>query len=357
MNKTQKIFTRSLLEWNRRQNSRAMPWKGEKDPYRVWLSEVILQQTRVEQGWSYYEKFIAKYPSIDKLAAAKDEQVFKLWEGLGYYSRCRNLLHTSRTIIDKYNGKFPADHDEMMTLKGIGSYTASAIASFCFDLPYAVVDGNVLRVIARFFGIQTPIDTSEGKKFFSTLAQACLDKVQPGTYNQAIMDFGATICKPVPLCDVCILRKNCRALQLKQVSDLPGKSSRLQKKIRWFSYFIFIADERKLVNQRNAKDIWRHLYEFHLVETGADPGWTSKKVKAWLKKNLAIHSTVSIRIMPAQPQALTHQLINGYFIETELCSAPASLRGKGSWITKKLIERKPFPRFIHQYLSGEKSGQ
>jgi len=334
-----------------------MPWKGEKDPYRVWLSEVILQQTRVEQGWSYYEKFIAKYPSINKLAAAKDEQVFKLWEGLGYYSRCRNLLHTARTIMDEYNGKFPADHDEMMTLKGIGSYTASAIASFCFDLPYAVVDGNVLRVIARFFGIQTPIDTSEGKKFFSTLAQACLDKVQPGAYNQAIMDFGATICKPVPMCDACLLRKNCRALKLKQVSDLPAKSNRLQKKIRWFSYFIFTADERKLVNQRNAKDIWQHLYEFHLVETAADPEWTLQKVRAWLKKNFAIDSTVSIRIIPAKPQALTHQLINGYFIETELCSAPASLTGKGSWITKKLIERKPFPRFIHQYLSGKTSGQ
>ena len=346
-----------MLDWNRQQNTRAMPWKGEKDPYRVWLSEVILQQTRVKQGWSYYEKFIAKYPSIDKLAAAKDEQVFKLWEGLGYYSRCRNLLNTARTIMDKYNGKFPGDHDEMMRLKGIGSYTASAIASFCFGLPYAVVDGNVLRVIARFFGIDTPIDTTEGKKLFSTLAQVCLDKVEPGAYNQAIMDFGATVCKPVPLCDACILRKNCRALKLKQVSDLPAKSNRLQKKIRWFSYFIFTADERKLVNQRNAKDIWQHLYEFHLVETAADPEWTLQKVRAWLKKNFAIHSTVSIRIIPAKPQALTHQLINGYFIETELCSAPASLTGKGSWITKKLIERKPFPRFIHQYLSGKTSGQ
>jgi len=334
-----------------------MPWKGEKDPYKVWLSEVILQQTRVEQGRSYYEKFIAKYPSIEKLAAAKDEQVFKLWEGLGYYSRCRNLLHTARTITDKYNGKFPSDHNELMRLKGIGSYTASAIASFCLDLPYAVVDGNVLRVIARFFGIHTPSDTAEGKKFFSSLAQACLDKVRPGAYNQAIMDFGATICKPVPLCDACMLRKNCRALKLKQVSALPVKSSRLQKKIRWLSYFVFIADRRKFVHQRNAKDIWRHLYEFHLVETATDPGWTSKKVKAWLKKNLTIDSTISIRIIPAQPQALTHQLINGYFIETELCSVPASLTGNGIWITKKLIDRKPFPRFIHQYLSEKTSGQ
>ncbi|HYK47722.1 MAG TPA: A/G-specific adenine glycosylase [Parafilimonas sp.] len=357
MVKAQKIFTRTLLDWNRLQNTRAMPWKGEKDPYRVWLSEVILQQTRVEQGWSYYEKFIAKYPSIEKLAAAKDEQVFKLWEGLGYYSRCRNLLHTARMITDKYHGKFPADRDDMMRLKGIGSYTASAIASFCFDLPYAVVDGNVLRVIARFFGIQTPIDTSEGKKFFSSLAQACLDKVQPGPYNQAIMDFGATICKPLPLCDACMLRKNCRAIKLKKVSDLPAKSSRLQKKTRWFSYFVFIADQRMFVHERNAKDIWQHLYEFHLVETAADPEWTSRKVKAWLKKNLAIDSIVSIRIIRALTQALTHQMINGYFIETELHSVPASLQGNGSWMTKKLIGRKPFPRFIHQYLSEKKSGQ
>jgi A/G-specific adenine glycosylase len=154
-----------------------------------------------------------------------------------------------------------------------------------------------------------------------------------------------------------MLRKNCWAIKLKQVSALPAKSSRLQKKIRWFSYFVFITGQRMFVHQRNAKDIWEHLYEFHLSETAADPGWTSKKVKAWLKKNLAIDSTVSIRIIPAQRQALTHQMINGYFIETELCSVPASLKGKGSWITKKLIQRKPFPRFIHQYLSEKKSGQ
>ena len=291
------------------------------------------------------------------LAAAPEKKVFKLWEGLGYYTRCKNLIATARYIAKDLNGVFPGNYEKILELKGVGPYTASAISSFAFDLPYAVLDGNVSRVLARYFEMHIPIDSSQGKKEFASLAKRLMDKDFPGLYNQAIMDFGATVCKPVPLCDACILRKNCRALKLKQVSDLPAKSSRLQKKIRWFSYFIFMADERKLVNQRNAKDIWQHLYEFHLVETAADPEWTSKKVKAWLKKNLEIDSTVFIRIIQAQPQALTHQLINGYFIETELCSAPASLTGKGSWITKKLIERKPFPRFIHQYLSGKTSAQ
>ena len=164
--KNKKHFRELLLKWNRKENKRAMPWKGEKDAYKVWLSEIILQQTRVEQGWNYYERFIQQYPTIADLANAKDEEVFKLWEGLGYYSRCKNLLHTSRIVNGKYAGSFPATYDAILKLKGIGAYTASAIASFCFDLPYAVVDGNVLRVLSRYFGIDMPVDSTEGKHFF-----------------------------------------------------------------------------------------------------------------------------------------------------------------------------------------------
>ncbi len=164
------MFRDILLKWHREENKRAMPWKGEKDPYKVWLSEIILQQTRVEQGWSYYEKFIRQYPTITDLANAKDEAVFKLWEGLGYYSRCKNLLHTARNINENHKGSFPSDYETILTLKGIGAYTASAIASFCFDLPHAVVDGNVLRILSRYFGIRLPIDSTAGKKFFAQLA-------------------------------------------------------------------------------------------------------------------------------------------------------------------------------------------
>ena len=352
----QKVFTRLLLQWNQHDNKRRMPWKGEKDPYKVWLSEVILQQTRVEQGWGYYEKFITAYPCIQKLAAAQDEEVFKLWEGLGYYTRCRNLLHTARMIVEKYSGNFPDDYDSIAGLKGIGSYTASAIASFCFDLPHAVIDGNVLRVTARFFGIDKPVDSTEGKKFFAGLAQTCLDKKNPAGYNQAIMDFGATICKPAPLCHVCPLSKHCKAFQLKQVSCLPVKSSQLKKRGRWFSYFIFIADDKKFVQQRTGQDIWQHLYEFYLVETENDPEWTSKKIRSWLRKHLNIDLTASIRIISAKSQKLTHRIINGYFIEVELFSVPSVLKGGANWITENAITGKAFPRFIHQYLSAKNTG-
>ena len=303
--KNQRTFTRLLLKWNRQDNKRAMPWKGEKDPYKVWLSEVILQQTRVEQGWNYYEKFIRAYPTIKKLAVAGDEDVFKLWEGLGYYTRCKNLLHTARVIAGKFNGNFPSDYNSIASLKGIGSYTASAIASFCFDLPHAVVDGNVLRVLARFFGIHTPIDTTEGKKYFTGLAQSCLDKKNPGEYNQAIMDFGATICKPAPLCNICPLKKYCVAFRSKQVSDLPVKSNRLQKKERWFSYFIFIAAGKKFMQQRTAKDIWQHLYEFYPFETISDPQWTPGKIISWLAKQLNINQLQLSRSFPRNTSAHT----------------------------------------------------
>ena len=348
--KGEKLFRHSLLKWNRQENKRKMPWKGEKDPYKVWLSEVILQQTRVEQGWSYYEKFVLQYPTIQALAAASDESVFKLWEGLGYYSRCKNLLHTARLIVEQYNGIFPARYQLIASLKGVGAYTASAIASFCFDLPYAVVDGNVLRVIARFFGIDQPVDTTEGKKFFGSLAQSCLDKKNPGEYNQAIMDFGATICKPAPLCNACPLKKDCVAYKSGRVAGLPVKSNRLQKKERWFSYFIFIAHGKKFIRQRKEKDIWQHLYEFYLVETGGDPQWTSKKIKSWLKKHLNIDSAASVRILAARPQTLTHRIIHGYFIEVELLSVPLALGSETNWVANNAVDGKAFPRFIRQYL-------
>ena len=173
-----------------------MPWKGEKDPYKIWLSEIILQQTRVEQGWRYYENFIERYPTIQQLAGAKDEHVFKLWEGLGYYNRCKNLLFTARFITKENEGKFPHQYEDILALKGVGPYTAAAISSFAFNQPYAVVDGNVFRVLSRIFDVETPIDSSEGKKIFTDIAFSQLDTKEPGAFNQAIMDFGATICKP-----------------------------------------------------------------------------------------------------------------------------------------------------------------
>ena len=193
MGTNKKYFTKTLLLWNKKDNERLMPWKGEKDPYKIWLSEIILQQTRVDQGWDYYNRFIAAYPNIEKLAKAKDEKVFKMWEGLGYYTRCKNLIVTARFIASERKGKFPQIYEEILALKGVGPYTAAAIASFAFNLSYAVVDGNVFRVLSRFFGIDKAVNNTEGKKLFTTLANQLLDKNKPGIYNQAIMDFGASI--------------------------------------------------------------------------------------------------------------------------------------------------------------------
>ena len=233
-------FTQLLLNWNRDENHRPMPWKGEKDPYKIWLSEVILQQTRVEQGWTYYEKFLKNFPTIFQLAAAKDEKVFKLWEGLGYYNRCKNLLFTARHIVKEFKGKFPDSYEGLLLLKGVGPYTASAIASFAYNLPHAVVDGNVFRVFSRFYGIATPIDTKEGIETFNKIAAENLSKTQAGIYNQALMDFGATVCKPMAAqCPSCVMQKKCIAFTENQVNLLPVKLKSIQKKNRFFDFFIF----------------------------------------------------------------------------------------------------------------------
>jgi A/G-specific adenine glycosylase len=348
--KNKKQFRELLLKWNRKENKRTMPWKGEKDAYKVWLSEIILQQTRVEQGWNYYERFIQEYPTISALANAKDEAVFKLWEGLGYYSRCKNLLHTARIVNEKYAGNFPAEYDAILRLKGIGAYTASAIASFCFDLPYAVVDGNVLRVLSRYFGIDMPVDSTEGKHFFSRLAQECLDKKQPGEYNQSIMDFGATVCKPVALCSQCIMRTTCTAFNTGNVSVLPVKQKSIIKKNRWLSYFIFSLDSKKFIQQRTAKDIWQNLHEFYPEETTVNPEWDIKKVSKWLKTHFNIEKVKGIYIIAAKKQTLTHQFIHGYFIRVDLFAIPEKLQDtNGYWLTDDEIKLKAFPRFIHQF--------
>ena len=233
-------FTKKLLSWNKHQNRRSMPWKNEKDPYRIWLSEIILQQTRVEQGWAYYEKFVKTFPTVKDLARAPEKKVFKLWEGLGYYTRCRNLIayrkkNQQRLITENF---LPPTH-QISALKGVGPYTAAAIASFAFNLPHPVVDGNVHRVIARYFGINYPSRTRARKKNSTmTWRLALMDKRSPAIYNQAIMDFGAMICKPQsPLCNQCPQSGDCLAYKKNGwTNSLPVKKKKLQKKTRWFYY-------------------------------------------------------------------------------------------------------------------------
>ena len=345
-------FTRLLLKWNKNSNHRPMPWKGEPDPYKIWLSEIILQQTRVEQGWSYYEKFIRKYPSITKLAKAKDEEVFKLWEGLGYYNRCRNLLHTARLIVKEYNGVFPSTYDNLLALKGVGPYTAAAIASFAFNLPYAVVDGNVFRVFARFYGIAKAIDTKEGIQLFNKVAAQNLAINKAGIYNQALMDFGATVCKPMgPLCSQCIMQKDCVAFNNNQINLLPFKLKQIKKRKRNFDFFIFIHKNSCLIQKRGQDDIWAGLYQFYLVENDALVAVNAKYLNQVLQNQLAIESSQILNTITSAPmrQLLTHQSLAVRFIEVTLKTKPAAF-SNAVWVSKTKLSNYPFPKIIVDYL-------
>jgi A/G-specific adenine glycosylase len=260
-------FSRPLLKWYR-QNSRDLPWRRHADPYRVWLSEIILQQTRVDQGLPYYRRFIDAYPDVHALARASEEEILKLWQGLGYYSRARNLHATARHVANELDGVFPGSHAELVKLKGIGPYTAAAIASICFNEPRAVVDGNVFRVLARVFGVEADIASGTGKKEFSQLADELIDSRQPGDYNQAIMEFGATHCKPArPNCSDCFLAARCVALKEDKVKTLPVKSKKTRVRKRYFDYLVTLDEEyRTLLTKRNSGDIWEGLYDFPMVE-------------------------------------------------------------------------------------------
>ena len=346
-------FTKSLLKWHTDQNTRSMPWKGEKDPYKIWLSEVILQQTRVEQGWAYYEKFLLAFPTIHDLAVAPEQKIFKLWEGLGYYSRCRNLIATAKKIDGEYKGKFPARYEEILSLKGIGPYTAAAIASFAFNLPYAVVDGNVLRVLARYFGDATPIDSAAGKKLYTQLADSLLDKHQAGSYNQAIMDFGAIVCKPQnPLCSTCIQAKDCQALQKGWVDRLPVKEKSIRKKNRWLYYFLVeTPDDKVYIRQRKGRDIWEDLYEFVLWETEEPIYFDDIDIlQSDHARQLFGQNLLTVRyISRVYRQELSHQTIQGQFITIRVEKPLPSLK-EYLLVDKGALEEYAFPRFINAWL-------
>ena len=345
-------FTQLLLNWNEYENHRPMPWKGEKDPYKIWLSEVILQQTRVEQGWAYYEKFLKNFPTIFQLAAAKDEKVFKLWEGLGYYNRCKNLLFTARYIVKEFKGKFPISYEGLLLLKGVGPYTASAIASFAYNLPHAVVDGNVFRVFSRFYGIATAIDTKEGVEIFNKIAAENLSITQAGIYNQALMDFGATVCKPTAAqCPSCVMRKKCMAFTQNQVNLLPVKLKTIQKKNRFFDFFIFKQGDQFLIQKRAEGDIWSNLYQFYLIENEKLVAIDKKYIQKLILEPLAISRENIISLLPSSvyKQTLTHQQIEARFIVIHLDKKPA-LFAKALWIKKEGFKKYPFPKIVNDFL-------
>lgn len=259
------MFNKELINWYK-EHKRDLPWRNTRNPYFIWISEIILQQTRIAQGLDYYQRFIKTFPDVRSLADAKEDDVLKLWQGLGYYSRARNLHEAAKQIVRL--GHFPNTYESIIELKGVGDYTAAAISSFAFALPYAAVDGNVFRVLSRYLGIETPIDTTIGKKEFAIAAKEMLDKDNPGMYNQAIMDFGSTLCTPTnPDCKTCPLTDSCRAFEEKKVELLPIKSHKTKTRNRYFNYIYIHAGNYTYINKRNGNDIWKGLYELPLIES------------------------------------------------------------------------------------------
>ena len=340
-------FSKKLIEWYD-DHHRDLPWRNTQDAYKIWLSEIILQQTRVAQGLPYYRKFIRHYPNINSLAEAKEQEVLRLWQGLGYYTRARNLVKCAREVVANYAGKFPGTFQELKKLPGIGDYTAAAIASFAFEEPVAVVDGNVYRVLSRIFGIDKDIASTEGKKFFFALANKLIPADQPGTYNQSVMEFGARHCLPLnPNCDDCIFKKNCIAFQREKIDLLPVKIKRQKKAKRYFNYFLIRIGDKILMNERKGKDIWKGLFDFPLLETRYKEG-----AGAILRKEFPLER--SSYISNDYKHILTHQLIHVRFMEfnwpagKKLPSAP--LFSKARLFSLEQIEKAPKPILIARYL-------
>ncbi|MCR9181762.1 MAG: A/G-specific adenine glycosylase [Flavobacteriaceae bacterium] len=336
-------FTSKLIDWYQ-SNKRELPWRARKDPYAIWLSEIILQQTRIEQGLKYYEAFIETYPTVFDLAKAEEEDVLKLWQGLGYYSRARNLHHTAISIVETHKGIFPENHSGLMKLKGIGDYTASAISSICYNEPQAVVDGNVYRVLSRVFGIFTPINSSQGAKEFKTLAQKLIDTKQPGEFNQALMEFGATHCKPQnPGCEHCVFSSTCVALKKEFVMQLPVKTGKTKVRKRYFNYLVLVSDDEKtILEKRTEKGIWKNLYQFPLIEKENSSKITFEEVEKCFPE-IEIDSVTVHNEIP-----LTHKLSHQHLQIQFWVASTAALGEKGLPISK--INELPVPIVIHNFI-------
>ena len=323
-------FAATLLQWFKN-NGRSLPWRETKDAYAIWLSEVILQQTRIVQGMSYWERFMAQWPTVNALAAASEDEVLKAWQGLGYYSRARNLHTAAQQVMEL--GGFPQTFKELKTLKGVGDYTAAAIASIAFGEPVAVVDGNVYRVLSRYYGIDTPIDSTEGKKEFQALAQSLLPINEPADYNEAIMDFGATQCTPnSPHCSACPLCETCVAFREQRINELPVKSKKVKQRERHFTYLYIEYEGKIAIHQRGAGDIWQGLWEFPQAEQ-----LTSSEDSAWENEAQLLQKGVK--------HILTHQILLADIYLWRPKIRP-QLPSEFIWIEKQDLGNYALPRLI-----------
>jgi len=354
-------FTKRLIGWYKL-NKRDLPWRQTRDPYKIWLSEIILQQTRIDQGLDYYIKFITTLPDVHSLAKASEHEVLKLWQGLGYYSRARNLHQTAVSIASECKGKLPDNYNDLIKLKGIGEYTAAAIASIAFNEPRPVVDGNVLRFLARINGIKTPVDSISGKKIITNIATKLIDPKQPGEFNQALMEFGALHCKPRnPDCPECIFKKECKAYRKNQVVIIPVKTQKPTLRKRYFHYLILINRNKSVyLRKRSERDIWRNLYDFPLLEK---PGKISHKqihseISSFL--GLKVEDKLKIIISEEYRHVLSHQVITARFYTIHLNELKKFKKINalhGNWwdiveLTK--IYEFPIPRLIEKFLNNNK---
>ncbi|MDR3093071.1 MAG: A/G-specific adenine glycosylase [Bacteroidales bacterium] len=338
-----------LLEWFA-QNKRDLPWRYEINPYKIWVSEIILQQTRVKQGIDYYENFLKKFPEIFSLAEASMDEVLKIWQGLGYYSRARNMHEAARYIANHLNGVFPDNYHDLLKIKGIGDYTASAIASIAFGEAVPVIDGNVNRVISRLFAIQSPVDTKDGKQQIRQHAENLMEKSAPSLYNQAIMEFGALHCLPQrPDCENCMLKTICLAHSKDIVALLPIKSKAVSIKTRYFHYLVLNMDNSTIMQQRSAKDIWKGLYEFPMIETDNEADVSvlcaTKQWQRWFGDK----QPVIRKISPCITHILTHRVLKIRFYE--LANASPAFDGQFAMVKWDEVHRYAVPKVIENYLN------
>lgn len=344
----EKEFARLLIEWYH-EHKRDLPWRNTNDPYLIWISEIILQQTRVAQGYAYYQRFIERFPNLESLAASEENEVLKYWQGLGYYSRARNLHQAAISV----NGVFPVKYEDILKLKGVGTYTAAAICSFAYNQPHAVVDGNVYRVLSRFFGVNEPIDSGKGKKIFASLAHDLLDKVQPALYNQAIMDFGALQCTPLsPDCTVCPFKNRCFAFNHNMVSSLPIKQNKTKTSERFF-YYLLIRDNGNIyLNKRTENDIWKNLYELPLIESN-----TALAVDDFIRKQefasiFKENSVVNVRLLNKTKHVLSHRIIYADFYELEAQDIKMDFLSKYTRLNMVDLELYPVSRLMHNFFEN-----
>ncbi|MFZ4400123.1 MAG: A/G-specific adenine glycosylase [Bacteroidales bacterium] len=347
-------FNSQLLHWYKN-NHRDLPWRNTRDPYLIWISEIILQQTRVNQGYQYYLRFIERFPDVKTLANSKEKDVLKLWQGLGYYSRARNIFFAAQQIMNEYQGVFPTNYNEIIKLKGIGSYSASAIASIAFKLAYPVIDGNVLRVISRVYGISTPVDSSKGKNEVQNILNTLIDKENPDIFNQAIMELGALVCNPQsPKCECCPLQTYCFAFENKNMDLFPVKSKKIKLRIRYFYYLIITYSDQTedfiYLNKRSKTDIWKNMYDFPLIESNQEI-LVNDDFFHQVKKFLGIENYIVKAINGNYKHQLTHQTIFACFVNLKISQALPETNDYFAVPLHK-INSHPIPKLIDNYLNN-----